>query len=289
MSEKLNVKILKKTITGAGLLATMPVWAKSGQDVDVTEGGKNQSGINTLSLEESPGQNVILCAGNDKISTKTGNNIMPNDMDVAVNPFDHNYFEVIFTVRDILAKDQDHVLFLVYSPRTSPSPQIPTPASLNKLELDMSALEILAIYNVPAQQMVIQGSTRMGTANPAPRSAVSFSVNFDTTILPTFIKNNEKIYLQAAFMKKSDYDAGAFEHLILSEMDTIGFVEMSCSNFQSSMGIDSNGTLTTNSAGGNTTKIQETSSSSTSSASVTKAGGDGGSSGSNGGSSSSGK
>lgn len=265
---QLNAKILKKTIAGAGLLATTPVWAKSGQGVP--EGGKSQSGINTLSLEESPGQNVILCASNDDISTKTGNNITPNDMTVAVNPFDYSYFEVVFTVRDILAKDQDHVLFLVYSPRTSPSPQIPTPTSLNKLELDMAALEILAIYNIPAQQMMLQGSTRMGAANPAPRSAVSFAVNFDTAVLPTFIRDNEQIHLQAAFMKKSDYDAGAFDRLILSELDTIGFVEMSCPDGDGSIGMDQDGTLTTTSTTGNTTKTQETSSNATSSTSVTK-------------------
>jgi len=284
---QLNTKILKKTIAGAGLLATAPVWAKSGQGV--AAGGKSQSGVNTLSLEEIPGQNVTLCAGNDDISTKTGNNITPNDMTVAVNPFDHSYFEIVFTVRDILAQDKDYVLFLVYAPRTSPSPQIPTPISLNKLELDMSALEILAIYNIPAQQMMVQGSTRMGAANPAPRSALSFGVNFDTSVLPTFLRNSEQIHIQAAFMKKADYDAGAFDNMILSEMDTIGFVEMSCPDGDGSIGVDQDGTLTTTSNTGNTTKTQETYSSSESSTSVTKAGsstttgGEGGSSGGGGG------
>jgi hypothetical protein len=225
MSNTTTKKAIKKALIGATVLASAPAFAKTGGGS--TE-GKSQLGVNHLSLDITPGRGVTACASDAQVATKTGSNLTPNNLLLAVNPFQTSYIQVGFHVRDILASKQDNILFLIYSPTKSPSPQIPTPQSENKLQLDISAMEILAIYDLPKQVMLAQPATRLGAANPAPHAEVSFYVNLDTSVLPTFMRDKEKAYLQAALVKKSDFEAGVYDMAILSELDTIGFAEMDC-------------------------------------------------------------
>jgi hypothetical protein len=264
----------KKALTGAVLLATSPAWGKGQGGGNAV--GKSQLGVNHLSMEIVPGAYCTVCADQDALNGKTGSNIMPNTMSVAVDPFQTRFIELIFQVRDILAQGQDHVLFLLYSPQTSPSPQIPTPKSRNGLELDTSAMEVLAIYNIPAQKMIAQPKTRIGQANPAPHSTVSFSVNLDTSILPTFMDGNEKVYLQAALMKKEDFDEQKYSEAILSDLDTLSFVPMTCPENHASISVDVSpetgtdqdsagepvdpGTMTVTDTAGNVSKVTATAS-----------------------------
>jgi hypothetical protein len=272
---KVNKKsFAKKALTGAVLLATSPAWGKGQGGGNAV--GKSQLGVNHLSMEIVPGAYCTVCADQDALNGKTGSNIMPNTMTVAVDPFQTRFIELIFQVRDILAQGQDNVLFLLYSPQKSPSPQIPTPKSLHGLELDLSALEILAIYNIPAQEMIAQPQTRLGQANPAPHSTASFSVNLDTSILPTFMDGNEKVYLQAVLLKKEDYDTQKYSESILSDLDTLSFVSMTCPENHASISVDvapatgqdtdlageqiDPGTMTVTDTGGNVTKVTATAS-----------------------------
>ncbi|MCK5524633.1 MAG: hypothetical protein KAI83_16025 [Thiomargarita sp.] len=262
MSNTNKKAIAKKALAGAVLLATSPAWAKGGGG---NAAGKSQLGVNNLSLDVAPGHACAVCADKEDVMGKSSGNLTPNNLTIAIDPFETSYVELVFTVRDILAKDKNHVLFLVYSPQTSPSPQMPTPLSENKLGLDMSAMEILAIYNIPAQQMMVNGPTRLGAANPAPNSAVSFSVNLDASILPIFMQGNEKAYLQAAFMTKSNFEAGKYDTLILSEMDTLSFVKMTCPENHASVAVGTNeagdGTMTTTDYDGKVGKTVTTSAS----------------------------
>ncbi len=270
MSEFNKKAITKKALAGAVLLATSPAWGK-GTGGGASEGGKSQLGVNHLSLDVAPGYACAVCADKQDVEAgKTSSNMTPNNLSIAVDPFESSYIELVFTVRDVLAKSDDHVLFLVYSPQTSPSPQMPTPNSINKLGLDMSAMEILAIYNIPAQQMIAAGPTRLGTANPAPRSAVSFSVNLDTSVLPTFMEGNEKAHLQAAFMTAENFNAGKYDTLILSEMDTLSFVKMECPENTASVAVADGGTMTVTDYDGNVGKTVSTSATAETSVSVTK-------------------
>jgi hypothetical protein len=96
---------------------------------------------------------------------------------------------------------------------------------MNKFQLELNTLEVLGLYDIPAQRMFATPSTRIGTANQAPHSIVSISVNLDTLALHTMMENKlERIYLQAALLSRADYDAGNFEAMILSEVDVIRFV-----------------------------------------------------------------
>jgi hypothetical protein len=113
---------------------------------------------------------------------------------------------------------------------------MPTPQSINKLGVDLTALEIVAVMDIPAQRLLAQGSTRLGAADPRPHSAVSFSFNFDTSTLSRFIRENSKVYFQAALLSKSNFNAGRFSEMILSEVDTIGFVANNCAAGSNSIG-----------------------------------------------------
>jgi hypothetical protein len=140
-------------------------------------------------------------------------------------------------------------------------------------------MEILAIYALPKQAMLAQPATRLGAANPAPHSEVSFYVNLDTKVLPTFMRDKEKAYLQAALVKKSDFEAGVYDMAILSELDTIGFAEMDCPTADPDTGapteyakvaVDDAGTMTVSDKKGHVTKTTVTGSMSMGSTSITK-------------------
>jgi hypothetical protein len=227
MGSQIKQKTIQNTLASTLLIATSPAWAK-GSGAGTSEGGKSQLGVNQLSLEEFPGRNATVCTDPNDNAGKGGNNAIPNDLDIAVDPFKDNFIGVEFLVRDIIAHNTDYILYLVYGPQLSPTPQIPTPKSINKLGIDLSALEIVAVMDIPAQRLLAQGSTRLGVADPRPHSAVSFSFNFDTSTLPGFVRDNAKVYFQAALLSKSNFNAGRFSEMILSEVDTIGFVANNC-------------------------------------------------------------
>ncbi|RKZ73150.1 MAG: hypothetical protein DRR19_31280 [Candidatus Parabeggiatoa sp. nov. 1] len=266
----LTGKAVKKALMGATLIATSPAWGKPSSPCTGGEGNavgcKDQPGVNYLTLDEMPGQNARLCADKEAAGTKSGTSIMPNNLNVAVDPFNDAYIEIVFTVGEIVANKQAHVLFLVYSPKLSPTPQIPTPESKQKLKLDTTAMETIGIYNIPALPLLPQMSTRIGAANPAPTSKVSFRVNLDTATLPVMMRKNENtIYLQAALLLEEKYNKQDFSGMILSETDKITFVQ-ACGEEEdgqqsSYTEMDDDGTLTTvlqNEEGGDLTKSQET-------------------------------
>jgi hypothetical protein len=243
MGSQMKKKTIQNAVASTFLIATSPAWAK-GSGAGTSEGGKNQLGVNHLSLDQFPGRNATVCADEAANTGKGGTNVTPNDLTIAVDPFKDNFISVEFVVRDVVAHNQDYILYLVYSPILSPTPQIPTPKSTNKLGLDRSALEIISVIDIPAQKLLPQGSTRLGAADPRPHSAVSFNFNFDTSTLPGFIRDNSKVYFQAALISKRNFNAGNFSEMILSEVDTIGFVQNNCTTGQQTVGNDDDGGYT---------------------------------------------
>lgn len=258
----LTKKAVKKALMGATLLATSPVvFGKGPTGEGSAVGSKDQPGVNYLTLDEMPGRNTRICANGEDANSKSGTNIMPNNMTVVIDPFENAFVEIVFTVSDIVANDKPHVLFLVYSPKLSPSPQIPTPTSKIRLKLDLSALEIIGIYNVPALPLLPQMSTRIGAANPAPTSQVKFKVNLDTATVPAMIRDGENvIYLQAALLLEEKYKNGDFSSMILSEVDKITFAK-ECAPEASYTEMDNDHKLTTvlqDDDGGNMMKTSQT-------------------------------
>lgn len=227
MGSQTKKKTIQNAVASTFMIATAPVWAKGG-GAGTTEGGKNQLGVNHLSLEQSPGRNAVVCADPNANVGKGGTNIMPNDLTIAINPFAKGQIALEFIVRDIINNSQNYILILAYSSQISPTPQIPTPTSTNKLQLDVNRTEIIAMMDIPAQKLLPQGATRLGAADPTPHSAVSFSINLSKQTLPTFINQNQKAYFQAALVTKADFESRNFEYMILSELDTVGFLENKC-------------------------------------------------------------
>ncbi len=268
----LTGKAVKKALMGATLIATSPAWGKPNGPCNSGQGNatgcKDQPGVNYLTLDQMPGANVRLCADKAAAGTKTGGNIMPNNLTVAINPFEDAFIEIVFTVGEIVADEKPYVLFMVYSPKLSPTPQIPTPQSKQKLKLDLSALEIVGRYNVPPLPLLPQMSTRLGAANPAPTSKISFKLNLDTATVPVMMRNDENVvYFQAALLQKDKFDAGEYGDMILSEADKMTFVQ-TCApegtpaqEQPSYVEMDGDGTLTTvlqGDDGGTTIKTSET-------------------------------
>jgi hypothetical protein len=241
----MSVKL--KAVVSAALLSTKStVFAEN-----------SQIGINHLSLDTSPGNNMTVCAEPSDIATKTGSNITPNNLTIAVAPFNSSSIKLIFTVHGILAQ-KESILFLSYSPQISPSPDIATPKSRNKLVLDASAMEILAMYNIPAQHILTCSSTRIGSINPSPHTAIKFSVNLNIRILPVLIENGDKAYFQAALLTKANYDEGRYDTMILSELDTLRFVENECPADHASVRMDEEGIMTVTNFDGNVVKTAAT-------------------------------
>ncbi|MFK5970654.1 MAG: hypothetical protein QM487_11115 [Candidatus Marithrix sp.] len=200
----------------------------------VTEGGKSQRGVNHLTLEEAPLDNITMCVGKDGmlggfVLDKNFRYFPTDKVAIVINPFEDNFVKMTFIVSHVLASDKERVLFLAYSTKTSPSPQILTPISINKLALDLADIEIVGIYNVPAFGMEVQQSTRIGVGNPAARVKWEFDINLDTAVIPSMMNNvQDTIYMQAGLLKKSDFEEGNFSGMILSEVDTIRFVANEC-------------------------------------------------------------
>jgi hypothetical protein len=225
-----KTKHLKKPLMGAAFLATAST-AKAGTGGGVTEGGKSQLGVNYLSLEEVPSENIKICVpeGMSKTAEDGNFHFMPDSLSVVIPPFETSTVKMTFVVSQMVSYEEDHVLILAYSQQKSPSPPIDTPRSLRKFELDLNTLEIVGLYNVPALNLEPQGQTRIGQANPSPRSKVEFDINFDTTSIPALMDAGvNEIYVQATLLRKSDYASGRFDNMILSEVDTIHFEKNDC-------------------------------------------------------------
>jgi hypothetical protein len=223
-------KFIKKPLISAAFLVSAST-AKASDGGGVTEGGKSQLGVNHLTLEEIPSENIKICVP-EEMSKIAGNgefHFMPDSVSVVIPPFETNTVKMSFVVSQMVSHEEDHVLILVYSQQKSPSPQIPTPLSRQKFELDLNTLEVVGLYDIPALNLQAQNPTIIGFTNPVPRSKVEFDLNLNTSSISTLMNAGvNEIYLQAALLRQSDYASGIFENMILSEVDTLHFEENEC-------------------------------------------------------------
>jgi len=214
MLNLLKNKTVKKNILGV-ILISAPTLAK-GTEGDATD-GKGLLGVNQLSLETTPNKEISTCAD------EAINNGMSNDLFIVFKPFDR--MELTFTVADIISNPKEQTLILAYSKSTSPSSQLITPRSHNEFMLDLASVEILAIYNIPSQVLKQQPKNLLGQAEPGLRSKVTFSVILDNLLLHKYMNNNPYAHLQAALLPTEDYVQGNFDNMILSEVETLKFVD----------------------------------------------------------------
>jgi hypothetical protein len=234
---------LKKPLLGVALMKTASA-ALAFENGKVEDGcGKSSLVISDLRLDEMPGKNATICIHPQKQEFKEkeclpenhfyGNQFLSNEFTVLISPFESSEVEIFFMVSEVIAakNDKDHLLLLAYSQKLTPSPDIPTPKSLNKLQLDINTLEVLGLYDVPAIPLLDQPATRIGRANLLSYSNMRIKVDLDTeTVATMMVKDRDTIhrstiYLQAALLPRSDFDSGVFNNMILSEVDTIHFVK----------------------------------------------------------------
>jgi len=250
MLNLLKNQTVKKSVLGAALVSA-PALAKGAEGSGgIAAGGKEQLGVNQLSLETTPGKNASVCANEASSNSKTGAQIVPSDLSIAVDPFNTESIQLAFTVADIISNDKEQILILAYSQGTSPSPQLPSPVSNNKFMLDLARVEILGIYNIPSQATVAQPQTRLGQADPQPRSKVTFLVNLDPQVLPIYMNNKTNAYLQAALIPAEDYAQGKFANMLLSELETLEFVESNyCQESNAALQMGADGTTVVDTVG----------------------------------------
>jgi len=213
-----------KKLVAASLLAISPSLKAAGD----SSGGKTQIGRNLLILDEIPVEGVHFCIpANRPTETYT---FSPNVMSVAVPVFETTNIKMNFVVSDVLHDDRDRVLVLLYSTSLSPSPQILTPISKKKFEINLTGAEILGIHHIPAQTMLPQLDTRIGLGITGSSTKFGFGVNLNAQKISVLIGNGQNtIYVQAGLLNKADFDSGNYSNsLILSEVDTIKFVANQC-------------------------------------------------------------
>lgn len=219
-----NSKTLKTTVLSVTALAASSAWGKSGGFGDTGP----RLGVDFLTLEELPIQNATLCLpAND--ATKQFGGLSADNPSIVVDSSTGKTVKVSFIVSEMTATDEDRLLFLVYSPRTTPSPQMLTTEDGPELGVEMSELQILGFYHVPALGVAVQDPTKVGRADPFPTNKMTVNVNFDQGKIDEMIRlGKETIYIQAALIRTTDYQAGLLENMILSEMDSLTFVPNEC-------------------------------------------------------------
>ncbi|RKZ78753.1 MAG: hypothetical protein DRR19_25935 [Candidatus Parabeggiatoa sp. nov. 1] len=212
-----NSKTMKTSVLSVTALAASSVWGK---------GGGPRLGVDLLTLDTLPVKNTTLCLP-ARQATRFGG-LMPNTQSVVVDSMVKS-FKVSFIVSELTAIEEDRVLFLVYSPSTSPSPGIITTDKGPELGLDMDELEMLGVYSLPTLFKAEQPETKVGLADASPTSKITVHVNFDTDKLNDMMRRGkETIYIQAAMIRVSELNNGLLENMILSEMDTLTFVSHEC-------------------------------------------------------------
>jgi len=216
-------KTLKASVLSVTALAASSAWGKT--PAGLTGGGL---GIDYLALDEVPTKHVTVCESS-KDEEKEFTGLFSDKLWISFDAADRQTYRVSFVISEMVATDEDRVLFLVYSSRTSPSPFYPTTEEGPTLGLEMTEMEVLGMYNIPALYRGQSPDNKLGLAIPTPASKMTVNFNFDANKLNTMIRNGkETIHVQAALIKVSDLESEKFENMILSEMDSLTFISDDC-------------------------------------------------------------
>jgi hypothetical protein len=230
---KNNTNLRDSTVACALLLATSPVWAgntKTGQPPPPNVaggGGKCQSNAFYLdtTLDNSSKQKVTSC----EVPRAKLNKPRPRKKDIlswAFNPKQKQDLKLQFQTSCLPVGEGEHILVLLSSRCLANNPQINTPQSKKKLMLDTRDLQVLGIYNVPAIQPL------KGNATP-PATQMAFEVNLNTGLLAKqYNAGNDTFFLQAALLKKSDFEKKKYNGAILSPLEALHINPNSCPSKQ---------------------------------------------------------
>jgi hypothetical protein len=225
---QLGENVIEITATDlAGLSESTSITVIRTPEMSIYQSGR--LGVDYLTLDELPTQNVTVCVPPRQPATDKFTGLIADTLWIAVDSSQAKTVKMSFMVSKMTATDEDRVLFLVYSPSTSPSPQILTTERGPALGVNITEYEILGFYLIPALSTKPQTPTKLGLADPTPTTKVTVNINFDQTKIDEMIRlGKETIYVQAALIRMTDLRAGLYENMILSEMDALIFVANDC-------------------------------------------------------------
>jgi len=224
-------KTLKTTVLTATALAAGSVWGKTPISVDGSDGPR--LGRDYLALDEVATQDVITCLPPKENAGEEFTGIGPDQMWIVVDAVQSAKAKISFVVSDMVATDEDQILFLAASSNFLSGPAIQTDRNfdgLPTLNLDMADLQILGTYQL--RPLPIQASlqeTDLGKADLKLASKVTISVNLDQDLLTAQLRQGrDTFYIQAAMISATDLAEDRLNKMILSEMDTLVFVDREC-------------------------------------------------------------
>jgi hypothetical protein len=170
--------------------------------------GKNFH-ISSVTLDKASERKAQKCEVPKKVRPK-------RTLSAAFDPAKKQTVTVQFKMSKIPASQEKRVLALLYSRCSSKSPQIKTPQSKSRLKLDVRDIKPIGYYDVPAIQPA------KGNRASKASTGMTVKVNFNTKHLAKAVRDgNDTIYLQAALLKKSDFEKGNYNNVILSPLETI--------------------------------------------------------------------
>ena len=219
-----NSKTLRTSVLSVTALAASSAWgSKLG---GIGGGSDSRLGVDFLALDTLPVQNATVCLPAPQTAQFSG--LQPNTQSIVVNASKFRTVKVGFVVSELETTDEDRILFLVYSPTKSTSPEISTTKYGPKLGLKLADAEILGFYQIPAIFDALPESPKIGHAMSLT-SKMTLHVNFDAyEINDMILRDQETIYIQAGMLRVSELQDGQFENMILSEMDELTFVPNDC-------------------------------------------------------------
>jgi len=228
----------KSSMAYALLLASSPVLANptkggAGQPPDGTQptpanraklqqlfGGKTQIRIESITLDPADNKKVQNCPV-PEVQRKSPHK--HKTLSLAFDPKKEQEVTLQFQMARIPSSQNERVLVLLYSRCLPSKPQMRTPLSGIKLALDTRDIQVMGTYNVPVIQPIEPPTpSRPGVTHSQANAQMNFEVALKTTELAKEVKaGNDTFYLQAALLKKTDFDKKFYKKMILSPLETV--------------------------------------------------------------------
>lgn len=226
-------KFLTKVLGGKLLIAAHTAFA----------GGKSTMGTSRLSIDELPVANADVCYSVDQQINNA--QLVPDTLTVAI-PSSATSVSMAFTVGDVIANGQDRLLFLVYSNTQTSQADFVSTVSDYQLGVPLANIGVLGLYTLPAIQSQPQTPSVIGQASSDVKSKLVFNIALDSANIAALQATGQnQLFFQAGLVNKSDFEAGNFSSMVLSEVDAISFIQGSCPTGNANISADSTGGKTT--------------------------------------------
>lgn len=182
--------------------------------------GKTQIRIESITLDPADNKKVQNCPV-PKVKQKSPHK--NKTLSLAFDPKKEQDVTLQFKMARIPTSQDERVLVLLYSRCLPNKPQMRTPLSGIKLALDTRDIQMMGVYNVPVIQPIEPPTpSRPGVTHSQAHTQINFEVALKTAQFAKEIKaGNDTFYLQAALLKKADFEKKNYKTTILSPLETV--------------------------------------------------------------------